>query len=559
MPRPWLRPRSVRLLFALAFVPLAVAAACSATSSSKRGGHGNNGSGADGSGAGDGTGGTGFFEGGTGGFTGDPKTCEQAAQAHTYIGCDFWPTVTANNVWSIFDYAVVIANAGDEPADATVTRGGQSVASVQVAPNGLQTIYLPWVPELKGPDADVCGSATPVSSSARVPSGAYHLVTTRPITVYQFNALEYTPQGGPPNKNWSSCPGNQICPLMLEPVGCFSYSNDASLLLPATAMTTNYRVTASAGWQLANIGGYITITGTADGTNVSVKLSPSGQLIAGGGIPDTPPGGTATFSLGAGEVAQLVAPPSADLSGSLVQASAPVQVITGMPCVNVPPDVPACDHIEESVFPAETLGQHYFVVQPSGPAGNVVGHQVRIYGNVDGTALSYPAGQPPGAPGAINAGQVVDLGIVNMDFEVVGDKSFAVASFLMGGELVDPQGEIAKKKGDPAQSLATAVEQFRTKYVFLAPLDYDVNFVFVIMPAGTTLTLDGAPVNAVPAPIGGSSFGVARVQLGPGSGGAHVLTATSPVGIQVAGYGAYTSYYYPGGLDLKMIAPPPVK
>ena len=44
-------------------------------------------------------------------IAGDPSTCAEAAQAHTYVGCDYWPTVVANQVWSIFDFAVVVANA----------------------------------------------------------------------------------------------------------------------------------------------------------------------------------------------------------------------------------------------------------------------------------------------------------------------------------------------------------------------------------------------------------------------------------------------------------------
>lgn len=63
--------------------------------------------------------------GGTGGkFVGDPKTCAQAAEAKTYIGCDFWPTPVTNHVWSLFDFAVVVANAGDQTADVSVERGG---------------------------------------------------------------------------------------------------------------------------------------------------------------------------------------------------------------------------------------------------------------------------------------------------------------------------------------------------------------------------------------------------------------------------------------------------
>jgi hypothetical protein len=110
-------------------------------------------------------------------------------------------------------------------------------------------------------------------------------------------------------------------------------------------------------------------------------------------------------------------------------------------------------------------------------------------------------------------------------------------------------------QGDPAQSVATAVEQYRVKYIFLAPQDYDVNFVDVVQPLTAQVTLDGAQVNVSPTPIS-SNYGVARVQLGAGNGGAHVLTSTEPVGIQVLGYGSYTSYQYPGGSNLDAIALP---
>src|SRR5690348_11774667 len=42
----------------------------------------------------------------------NPTTCEQAAAKRTYIGCEFWPTITYNPVYTEFDFAVVIANAG---------------------------------------------------------------------------------------------------------------------------------------------------------------------------------------------------------------------------------------------------------------------------------------------------------------------------------------------------------------------------------------------------------------------------------------------------------------
>jgi hypothetical protein len=537
--------------------------ACSATSSSSTFGT----SSSTGTGVGGDGGGSGIDDDfGTGGGLGvggsapdpssDPVTCEEAAALKSYIGCDFWPTVTANNVWSIFDYAVVVANAGSEPASVTVTRNGTSVGTAEIPPNDLAKIYLPWVSALKGPDADECGSAASLSGTVRADGGAYHLISTRPVTVYQFNALEYKGQGGPPGKSWSSCPGDQFCFTNFGPIGCFSFSNDASLLLPSTAMTGNYRVTGVHGWSEANIGGYFTVTGTKDGTSVTVNVAADGRVVAGGGIPGTSGGQSFTFSLDEGDVVEVLGTPETDLSGSLITATNPVQVLTGIPCTQVPSDTTACDHVEESVFPAETLGKHYFVTVPTSPGGAAIGHKVRIYGNVDGTVLTYPSGQVSGAPATINAGQVVDLDLVDTDFEIVGDHEFAVSSFLLGSAASDPNHVLGNQKGDPSQSLATAVEQFRTKYVFLAPDDYDENYVDVAQPTGATLTLDGAAVTAQVNAIG-SGFGVARIKLGAGNAGAHVLTATLPVGIQVVGYGTATSYHYPGGLNLVAIAPPP--
>ena len=40
----------------------------------------------------------------------------------SYIGCDYWPTVTTNPVWSIFDFTVVVANT--QSVAATVHRDG---------------------------------------------------------------------------------------------------------------------------------------------------------------------------------------------------------------------------------------------------------------------------------------------------------------------------------------------------------------------------------------------------------------------------------------------------
>jgi hypothetical protein len=498
---------------------------------------------------------------GSGGFVpgdDDPRTCAEAEEKKSYLGCDFWPTVVPNQVWSIFDYALAVGNGGDAVAEVEVTRGGMVVREVEVQPRSLAIVYLPWVAALKGPDALLDGRVVPFTSSVRVDGGAYHLTSSVPVALYQFNALEYAPTGGPPGKSWNNCPGD------LSSIGCFSYSNDASLLLPSTSLTGHYRLAGLDGWAFDNsfdgqsepdagIGGYLAITGVAPSADVSLALPAGVSVVGGHGVPAIAAGDSASFSLAAGDVVVVVGPHDGDLSGALVSATAAVQVIHGHPCRFVPADVAACDHLEESVPPAETLGKHYLVARPTGPSGTPVSHYLRIYGNFDGTTLTYPAGAPEGAPATLAAGEVADLGIVDQDFEVRADQPVAVSSFLLGAPLSGNGSSL----GDPSQSVAVAVEQYRTSYVFLAPRDYPVSFVDVTMPLDAAVTVDGEPA-PVPEPITGG-YGVARIALDAEQGGAHRLEASRPVGIQVVGYGDYTSYYYPGGLDLEPIAPPPIE
>jgi hypothetical protein len=493
--------------------------------------------------------------GGNGGaaFIGDPETCEQAAHSHSYIGCDFWPTVTPNNVWSIFDFAVVVANTSEKTVNVKVERSGKPIATATLAPRSLETIYLPWVVELKGADADPAAHAVPITESASVQAGAYHLATDFPVTVYQFNPLEYAPEGGPADKKWTDCPADAS-------TKCFSYSNDASLLLPSTAMTGSYRVAGYPGWNKSKMGPFVAVTAVFDNTKIDVAWSATAALLKGSKLGALGPKAKASFTLNRGDVELFVGPDSADFSGSLLSSDKPIQILSGVPCTNIPQGTPACDHIEETVFPAETLGEHYVVAPPTGPNGDTPGHVVRLYGNFDGTTLKYSGSKPANAPTTLNDGEVVDLGQVTVPFEITGDKAFAVASFMLGGSIVDPKGSASgSRKGDPSQSLMVGVEQFRDSYVFLAPTDYPINYVDIIAPLGAAITLDDQKLTTTPAAIGASGHGVLRIKLGKGNKGAHTLKSTLPVGIQVSGYGDFTSYYYPGGLNLKYIAPPPIK
>ena len=501
----------------------------------------------------------------------DPETCDDAKTTRSYVGCDYWATVTVNPVWSIFDFAVVVANTGTKDATVTVTGPSATNKTVTIPAGQLRKVFLPWVTELKGPDADECVNAPVVKDSYVAAQSAFHIVSSSPVVVYQFNAIEYkgqggeAPGGGP--KDWSSCPGTTTqCVALNKKVGCFSFSSDASLLLPTTAMTGNYRVVGQHGFTLPNVdnlfGSSVSVTATEPNTKVTVTLSPAATLRASVGgavaIPAKNGGETFSFTLAnAGDIARLLTEPGddKDFSGSLVQADKPIQVIASVACINIPADKGYCDHIEEVVLPAEVLGKRYVLHAPSAPKGTTAPYNVRLYGNKDNTTLTYAPARPSTCPTTLNAGQVVDCGVGLADFQVSGDNEFGVATFLLGATALDPSG--ADLRGDPSQTTYAAFEQFRTRYVFLAPDDFSVNYVDITAPEQAEVVLDGVPVSAQFVPVGQTGLGVYRIPLGPGQGGQHIITSKKPIGIQVLGYGDFTSYQYPGGLNLKLVAPPP--
>jgi IgGFc binding protein len=498
-----------------------------------------------------------------------PATCAEAANDKSYVGCEFWPTVVFNPVWSVFDFAAVVANASTQPAQVAVDRNGTSVASVTIPAGGIAPVILPWVTELKGGDFDDATNGSRPTTSVLVPGGAYHLTSSVPVTVWQYNPLEY-------EVDVSKCPYPPSA-ANGDGVNCLSVSNDASLLLPTAAMTGSYRVfgmpadnTASDGVAADSTDSpdAIAITGTTAGTTVTVSLVAGANVVAGTGVTAATGPGTLTFTLGAGDVVELLASsgqfwgdPDSDLSGSLVTANQPVQVIS----LNAITDVPSpavdgqgyADHLEETVLPAESLGSHYVVAPPTTPNGTTVGHYVRFFGNRDGTTLTYPSGAPPaGAPTTLSAGQVVQLPAAVTDaFEVQGSNEFAVASIMMGGEAQDPSSD--DPQGDPSMSFEVAVEQFRSTYIFLAPTDYAESYADILVPPGAKVTLDGAALTGTSTPID-SGWAVFRELLSTTGTGAHKLQSDQPVGLQIMGFGHATSYYTPGGLNLNHIAPPPV-
>ncbi|MSP15361.1 MAG: hypothetical protein EXR73_01900 [Myxococcales bacterium] len=451
--------------------------------------------------------------------------CSRNSLGTSYIGCEYFPTVTGNTVLDTFQFAVAISNTSSTPAQVTIEDGALGAPiTVNVAPGDVSVQRLPWVAALKacvGGGGTECGS--PQNTGALAVRGAYHLRSTQPVTVYQFNPLDYTDGGF-----------------------SFSYTNDAALLLPTNVWTGNYVGAAYQAWSFVSPAwpSQLTITAAEDGTTVGVNA----RAAAPGGLgsPAFNVGVPQSVMLNKGDALQILST-SGDLTGSVVQANKRVQVIGGHYCTQMPHGFFACDHIEETMFPIETLSTRYIVSMPAVPS-NPQGREqvVRIIATQGDTTLVYDP--PQSLPTNLSAtGSFIDAPHLTGDFHITANHKILVVQYMESQEAPGSGGT-----GDPAMTLAVATDQYRQSYLFHAPTNYETNYVNVTAPTGATVMLDGAPLGGF-SPVGGSGFGVVRVQLGPGMNGNHTMSGDAPFGISVYGYGQYTSYWYPGGLDLATV------
>jgi hypothetical protein len=472
--------------------------------------------------------------------------CSPATLGDGYVGCEYYPTVTPNPVYSGFHFAVAVANSGDTDASVIVTRGSETIAQRTVPAAELRMIELPWVSELKGGDQDACQQPPPAGATRLVPNGAYRLRSDRPISVYQFSPLEYELRPVP-----AGCPLRAQCPgSPPRDEGCLSFSNDASLLLPTNVLTGSYAVLS---WPSTRAGqSFVSIVGTAPGTQVSIQ-GPA-RVAPGAGISET---GSGQVLIGPGDVLQIVAEASttqqfgSDLSGTVISASAPVQVIAGNSCGFVPEaTTQACDHLEQAMLPAETLGKDYLVTFPAAPA-SLSPQVVRILPVVADTTLHFDHALP-GVGDTLHrspADGPLELTRVLEDFRVTSDKPILVTHYLQGQSSVDSGA------GDPSMAIEVPRAQYRNNYIFSVSKTYDFNFVNVVAPRSGTVLLDGEPLpDSAFVAIGSTDYRVARYML-PADREVFRIEGSLPFGIVVYGYGAFTSYMYPGGLDLKKIAP----
>lgn len=374
--------------------------------------------------------------------------CGEAARQKSYFGCEYWTAVMDNPVTAaVFkgnvtsgqgavnndsEFAFVVTNRSSLNTTVTVSRfisaSIQVVKSVTVPgrldpmTRGLAVIRVPW--QSVG-DHPTMANGFDSDSQSGLKRFGYRITSTRPITVYQFNPLAAFRDTG-------ACTSATSCsnavpetqgPLCMGSV-CrhFSYSNDASLLLPAHILGTSYvaltpeHVMSREGRNDPNgaatiaFNGMITIVGTQDNTQVTVRSK--ARTRAGVGVTALNPGGQQTYTLNTYDVLQIASdnpspapssvnlecglnpfiplnlfgqpscsnPPNCgtiltgrcctqhcrvdnDLTGSVITSDKPISVFGGSACTTRGYLDTACDHVEEQLFPFVTWGKNFVALR----------------------------------------------------------------------------------------------------------------------------------------------------------------------------------------------------
>jgi len=463
--------------------------------------------------------------------------CEVAVKTASYVGCEYWAVDLDNAIDGPYDaagqpFAVVVSNAtSDLPAQVKVfMRDGYAatpqvpILEVEVLPGELQILTLP--PHCY--DGITCPEAYAVNGTVITPA-AYRIDSDIPITAYQFNPLDNVEV----------------------------FSNDASLLLPKTSLGRRYLVMTRM-QQHDSLRGFMTIVGTEPvETTVTVKvtgLTLAGVDAQGNAIPAMQAGESRTFKLEQFEVLNILTNEvGSDLTGSEVVADERVVVFGGSEAANAPETDPVtccADHLEQQLYPVNTWGLHYHAAKSFDRNGER--ELWRVMARMDGTTVTTTPPQP-GTPKVLGAGEWFEM-LTRNDFFIDADRPILVGQFLASEwDPIDPVRGVptneAAGTGDPAFILGVPREQYRSDYVFLAPNQYEFDYLTVIAPIAGTVTLDTVLLEeSVFKAFGDGSFKVAKLPI---ADGVHHLTASAPVGLFVYGYDSYVSYGYPAGLDLE--------
>ncbi len=513
--------------------------------------------------------------------------CATDPKSKTNVGCDYWAVdldnaKVPNGKGGFYDaqnsqYSVIISNTKAKPATVKVKVGkgeGALTATYTVQANQLKILNLP----------DPAWGKQPLQQDGTgFNYSVYRISSNQPIVAYQFNPLQ----------NYDV------------------FSNDASLLLPSNALGNEYWVMTRQQTH-QDLRGFVTVVAVDPGVTKVKALVVVKTMAAGGAkpIPAGPWLNIMEFPLEQGEVMTIETNENgADLTGTWLKGDKKIAVFGGSEAANSPntnkcvkiegtnqgvcqnqgwpctsnddcPVTCCADHLEEQLFPVSSWGTTYVATRSK--ARGKAKDAWRILASEDGTNVA--TNPPQAAIPQINQGKWFEFES-DQDFEIISDKPVMVGQFLASANAPEPNNDVCNstfsgtkvcthhmeklntpiacqknsdcpnipdaddaKIGDPAFILTVSIAQYLDEYVFLVPNKYTENYINVVGPAGTEVTLDG---QGVP----GANFtvfadGKWQVAVIAVAEGVHTLTSSAPVGLTVYGWSDYVSYGYPGGAKL---------
>ncbi len=494
--------------------------------------------------------------------TDDP--CGAAEASKSSYGCNFWatkPDVIPSGMGACF--AAYVANTWSVPVHISVEYAGQPVGNAEFIQipqgQGQSLTYTPYDANAGLAADEVAivflshqqpGSmlpSCPYSAALNAKSGvlgtgygnAFNIITDRPVVAYSI-----LPFGG----------GSAA-------------ATSATLLLPTSAWDTNYVAVNAYPKSVAvpQAQPSLAILAYQDGTEVT--LLPKVPIVGGGGVAPGPANQAVTYQLSAGQYLQLSQ--DQELTGSPIQANNPIGVWGAASCLNVPVEAYACDSAHQQIPPVKALGSEYAGVRYRNRAA-AVGEETppwRVVGAVDGTQLSWVPSLPPGAPSAINLGDVAEFA-ASGPFVVTSqdaDHPFYIAQHMTGGDMFGGEG-------DPEWVNIVPVAQYMDHYVFFTDPTYSETSLVVVCRRSTqsgnfedVILYCAGPLSGWQ-PLGDHEY--TRIDLVTGdfqnvgncSNGRHVIDSEAPFGVTVWGWGGYStffteyvSYAYPAGASVQPI------
>jgi len=512
----------------------------------------------------------------------------------TNVGCDYWAADLDNHP-SAQDgpFAVIVSNLGSSEADVTISiKDGPGnpevgVGAATVGPGALHVFNLP----ARHPD------------SAGIGWNAFHVQSTAPIVAYQFNPLDNVDVFS--NDASLLLPshtfGQEYIVVSRDQSGTgVDYPDQGSCEAECASSQTDGVCLEStgSGWMCQFPSRSIATVMAAE-AETWVNVKPSTFTLGGEGTEAMIPGKSYDYLIQPYQTLTIKSDfPGGDLTGTEITSTAPIAVFGGHEARAS--TVTCCqDHLEQQMFPIASWGKKH-VAAHSKRRDQEQDHW-RVVAASDNTLVTFSPAVRESV--TLDRGNFVDLSS-NQDFVVLANGPVSVSQMLASSQeimAIQPYSECTSAAncstgyqctpyqgtsicfppqcsvegeaagcppghrcrcfdtdggeycscapiGDPALILAAPVEQFRSDYVFLVPNKYLEDYITVIAPTGTQITLDGTAIStAAFVAVGDTGYTVARLAV---TDGAHAVNADKPISVLVYGYDAHVSYGYSAGMNL---------